>query len=181
MAGDETYRFFVDANCLGIAKILADLRGDVLFPGHPAIPEVPEDCDDTEWMPVVAARNLVVIGRDKKISTKPAELEAYRDLGIRAFWIAGDKTTSRWDCLHRVVRWWERIEDLIAAEGKGPWFYALYPTGVNKINLREGHRPRPAVIAPRRAPIVGKDNQLLLGLKASTKRPAAKPKAWDRD
>jgi hypothetical protein len=38
-------------------------------------------------MPVVARLNLIVLTRDRRIRTRPAELRAYSELGIRSVWI----------------------------------------------------------------------------------------------
>jgi hypothetical protein len=174
------YRFFIDANCLAVAAILAKVRNDILYPGHPDLPEVDQNCDDTEWMPVIASRGLVVIGRDRRIITRTAELQTYQDLGIRAFWITGDKDLRSWDYLHRIVRWWERIEEIVATKSKGPWFYGLWPGQVSPIVIRERHRTRPSVIVERRPVQAEKNGQLLLRLDAKrSNKPEHTPTSWD--
>ena len=40
-------RFFVDENDLALGKALAELHDDVVFPGHPDLPEVPEERSTT--------------------------------------------------------------------------------------------------------------------------------------
>ena len=56
-------RFFVDENDLALGRALADLHGDVVFPGHPDLPEVPRQSLDDEWLEVIGAQGLVVITR----------------------------------------------------------------------------------------------------------------------
>lgn len=64
MAADpDNLRWYVDESALGIGKTLA--RTDTIHVGHPLIPECPMGVPDTVWIPVVASRDLVVIGRDK--------------------------------------------------------------------------------------------------------------------
>lgn len=38
---------------------------------------------DEDWIPVVATAGLVVIGRDKRIRTRPAEFSFLRSHGLR--------------------------------------------------------------------------------------------------
>ena len=54
-------RFFVDENDLALGKALAELHGNVVFPGHPDLPELPRQSGDGEWLGVVGAEELVVI------------------------------------------------------------------------------------------------------------------------
>lgn len=66
-------RYFVDETDLALGKALAQANRDVLYPGHPHIPEIPRQALDDEWLPVVGERRLVVITRDKKIRYRPVE------------------------------------------------------------------------------------------------------------
>jgi len=118
-------RFFVDESLLGLGKTLARARRDVVHPGHRLLPEVPVGALDPDWMPVVAARNLVVIGRDRRIRTKPVEIAALRQSALRVIWIAGKRDLNNWGYLVRVVTMWERMEEEIRVRGAGPWFLAM--------------------------------------------------------
>jgi hypothetical protein len=73
-----------------------------------------------------------VIARDKRIRTKPGELELLRLHGLRVFWIAGKRDLSTWDALARLVRRWADLENALASKGVGPWFVA-----VNEANVRD--------------------------------------------
>lgn len=129
-------RFFVDENALGLARSLVPARRDVVHPGHRLLlPDVPLGTLDTDWLPVVGRLSLVVISRDKRIRTKPANLAAFRAAEARAFWIAGEKDLGTWATLVRIVRRWDSIEDVIATRGKGPWFYAITDGGLSEIAL----------------------------------------------
>jgi hypothetical protein len=141
---DEELRFYVDETSLGVARSLAAVRGDVVYPGHRRLRAVPAGSKDPEWMPIVAGMGLVVISRDRHIKTKVAELEAYREHGLRAFWIAGDRDLGNWENLTRLVRWWDTIERIIKARGPGPWFYALNLTTVAELGIRQPPPPRGA-------------------------------------
>ena len=128
-------RFFVDESALGLGKALATARRDVIHAGHLLIPEVPLGALDTEWIPAVAARGLVVIARDKRIRTKPAELKLLHDQAIRVFWIAGKRDLSTWDALTRVVQRWPAIEETMANRETGPWFVAITDGGLREIDV----------------------------------------------
>lgn len=62
--------FFVDENDLALGKALAELYGNVVFPGHPDLPGVPRQSVDDEWLEVVGTKRLVVITRDQRIRYK---------------------------------------------------------------------------------------------------------------
>jgi hypothetical protein len=134
-ADPASLRFFVDESALGLGKVLAIARNDVIHAGHPLIPAVPVGALDPDWMPEVAKRDLIVIARDKRIRTKPAELALLQEHGLRIFWIAGKKDLSTWDYLVRLVRRWREIEDAIASKGDGPWFVAINVANLSDIPL----------------------------------------------
>ncbi len=70
-------RFYVDADLLGLAHILADLRPDVTYPGdpgkvihkrqRPACPVSTPAVKDRIWIPEVARRGWLIITRDRHI------------------------------------------------------------------------------------------------------------------
>jgi hypothetical protein len=131
----DDLRFYVDESALGIGKALTAARRDTVHVGHPLVPECPLGCPDTEWMPLVAARGLVVIGRDKRIRTRPGEKEVLTSHGLRVIRIGGKKDPSTWEVLGRFVRHWESIEDLLASRPTGPWIYLLNGTGLGEVPL----------------------------------------------
>lgn len=133
-------RFYVDESALGLGKALEAARKDTIHAGHKLIPECPLGVLDPDWIPAVAARDLIVIARDKRIRTKPQELQRFREAGLRVFWIAGKKDMSTWGWLDRLVRHWPSIERTIAERGLGPWFYAINDGGLREIEV--GQTPR---------------------------------------
>ncbi|MCB0926681.1 MAG: hypothetical protein U0R77_13325 [Mycolicibacterium insubricum] len=62
-------RFYVDESAAGLGLALAAARKDTTHVGYPLIPECPRGALDTEWIPAVAARGLVVITRDSEEAT----------------------------------------------------------------------------------------------------------------
>jgi hypothetical protein len=115
---------------------LAAARKDTIHVGHPLIPECPRGALDTEWIPEAAKRNLVVITRDKKLRTKPVEVRALWEHGLRVFNIGG-KNDLPWEWLVRVVRHWPRMEEIVAARPVGPWIYMPNENRVDEFVPRE--------------------------------------------
>ena len=136
MPADEArLRFFFDESALGVSKALEIARSDVVHTGHRLLPEVPFGTLDTEWMPVVAGKNLAVIARDRRIRTKPAELGQMMSHGLRVFWLAGKKDLSSWDALVRLVRRWGDNERTMRDRPEGPWFMAVTDTHIRELGL----------------------------------------------
>ncbi|MCY3564377.1 MAG: hypothetical protein OXH26_10725, partial [bacterium] len=76
---------------------LADfLPGEVVYPGHPDLPEIPLGCPDEAWLELVSCRRLVVITRDKDIRRRPVQKSKWIAYGTRGFVLTGRKNqTSR--------------------------------------------------------------------------------------
>ena len=125
-------RFYVDESAAGLGLALAAARKDTIHVGHPLIPECPRGALDPDWIPAVAARGLIVIARDKKLRSKPVEVQALWEHGLRVFNIGGKKDLPTWDWLARVVRYWPRMEEIITQRGPGPWIYMLNEGGVDE-------------------------------------------------
>lgn len=128
-------RFYVDESALGLGKALAIARKDTIHVGHPLIPECPLGVLDPDWIPQIARRNLVVIGRDKKIRTKPVEIRELMAAGLRVLRIGGKRDAPTWDWLVWLVRHWNAIEEVIRVRGDGPWFYLINEGGLSELRL----------------------------------------------
>lgn len=131
--------YFADENTLGLGKLLRRSgRDDVVYPGHPSLPEVPLGTLDLDWMPVIAARDLVVVTRDKRIRTRPAELLAYREFGIRSVWIGAKRDLGPREQLELFLRHETRLQREMVKRGPGPWALALGEAGVRPLRLADG-------------------------------------------
>lgn len=128
-------RFFVDENDLALGKALADLHGNVVFPGHPDLPEVPRRSLDDEWLAVIGAQDLVVITRDKRIRYKPVEKRMWVDHRVRGFVLTGTTSQSTADSLALLERHWATVAAIVETESAGPWMYAVTQAGVRPIPL----------------------------------------------
>jgi hypothetical protein len=136
MAADAgSLRFFVDESLMGVGKALAYARRDVVHTGHPLIPGASTGALDTDWMPVVAARGLAVITRDRRLRTRPGEIAVLRAHDLRVFHLAGKRDLSNWDYLVRLVRRWDDMERVIASRGTGPWFMAVNERDVTELRV----------------------------------------------
>lgn len=140
VAGQE--RFHVDESALGIGKVLCTARKDVIHVGHPLIPECQPGILDPDWMPIVVRRGLVVIGRDDKIRTRPAEREALREAGLRVFRIGGKRDLSTWEWLGHLHRQWDKMEQVMRENQIGPWFYLVNQTALTRVETRLTLVPR---------------------------------------
>lgn len=129
--------YFTDENTLGLGKLLyRSGRDDVVYPGHEDLPEIPLGTLDLDWMPIVGERGYVVITRDKHIRTRPAELRAYLEHGIRSVWLGTKQDLGPRDQLELFLAHEFRLEREITKRGPGPWALAMNATGVRPLNLR---------------------------------------------
>jgi hypothetical protein len=129
--------YFTDENTLGLGKLLRRSgRDDVLYPGHEGLPEVPIGTPDLEWMPVIAERDMVVLTRDRRIRTRPAELRAYSELGIRSVWIGAKQDLGPHDQVAVFLKHEARLQREVIKRGPGPWALALSPSGLRPLRLR---------------------------------------------
>lgn len=138
-------RFYVDADLLGLAKVLGSLRSDVTYPGdagavihkhhRPACPIVDPAMPDTEWLPLVAEHGWLVISRDHNIRENPAERRAVLESGAKMVALAGKDAGNKWHQLELVLRHWRRIE-AIAAEA-GPCIYTATYRRLTKLDLSQ--------------------------------------------
>ena len=136
MAADPEYlRFFVDESLLGLGKALSFARRDVVHSGHGLVTDAPTGASDEQWIPAVAARGLVVIGRDKHLRTRPAEIALWKEHGLRVFEIAGKRDLQTWDYLSRLVRRWDDIEARLEHRGSTPWCFRVFDRSLKEVDL----------------------------------------------
>jgi PIN like domain len=129
-------RLYVDADVLGLAKILVQLRSDITYPGdpggtvhrreRPACPISDTAVPDHVWIREVSGRGWLIITRDSKIRDHPAELAAVRDHRARMVALAGSDARTAWDQLEIFMCQWRRIESLLGEPG--PFIYSATRT-----------------------------------------------------
>lgn len=131
-------RYFADENALGMARLLIRAgRTDVVHPGHPHIPEIPRGCDDVDWLRISGQRGWIVLSRDRRIRSRPAELGAHRDFGVRSVWFGGKHDSSPSDLAELFVRSELRLTRVSHRLGAGPWAVTMTSSGIRQITLPE--------------------------------------------
>lgn len=128
-------RFFVDENDLALGKALAAAHGDVVYPGHPDLPEVPRQTDDDVWLEVIGRRQLVVITRDKKIRYRPVEKQAWVTHRVRGFVLTGRGSQATADSLAILQTHWTSIDEIVVANPQGPWMFAVTSGALRPVPL----------------------------------------------
>jgi hypothetical protein len=136
-------RFYCDADVLGLAKIVVQLRYDVTYPGDPGgvlhkrkrapCPVTTTDVPDPIWIPEVASHNWLIITRDSNIAVNRAEIQAVRDSGARMVALAGKEAIGTWNQLEVLLSQWRAIEALI--DTPGPFIYTATRTKLRSIDL----------------------------------------------
>ena len=130
--------YFTDENTLELGKLLRRAGGvGVVYPGHGDLPEVPVGTPDLDWMPVIARRRLIVVTRDRRIRSRPAELRAYWEQVIRSVWFGAKQGLGRREQVELFLRHEERLQREVTERGRGPWALAMIPTGIRPLTLRE--------------------------------------------
>lgn len=134
-------RFYVDADLLGVAHILADLRSDLTYPGDPGgtvkrrerppCPVESPHLPDHEWLPIVGGQGWAVLTRDRRIERRPAERQAVIDYGVKLFAITSPEQLDKWRQLEIIMSRWRDLEAL--AEQPGPFIYRLTRTTISPL------------------------------------------------
>jgi PIN like domain len=116
-------RYYIDADLLGLAKILIQVRTDVTYPGDPGGPvkggRIRDPCTVTDpatldyvWIPEAARQGWLIITRDRHIQDRPAEIEAVRASGARMINLAADDAIGTFAQFEVLMCQWRRIEAL---------------------------------------------------------------------
>lgn len=137
-------RYYVDADVLGLAKILTQVRSDVTYPGDPGGPvkggRVRAPCpiadtaaDDEIWIPETARRGWLIITRDRHIQEHRAEIEAVRTSGAGMVNLASDEAKDRFAQLEVLMCQWRRVEAMF--DENGPFIYTITRTSCRVVSL----------------------------------------------
>ncbi len=143
-AKPATVRYYVDADVLGLAKILAQIRGDVTYPGdlggvikggraRPPCPVAAVSTPDDVWIPETAKRGWLIITRDRHIQEHRAEIDAVRSSGARMVTFTGVEAVNTFRQLETLMCQWRRIEKLLSEDG--PFIYSLTRTRLRRVPM----------------------------------------------
>jgi len=136
-------RFYIDADLLGLARVLGGLRPDVTYPGDPGAvihkrlrppcPVTSPAAKDSEWIPEVARRGWLIITRDRHIQAHRLEIQAVRDNGARMVALNGEDARSVFTQLEVLMCRWRDIEGHTA--GVSPFIFSAARTAMRAIPL----------------------------------------------
>lgn len=139
---EAAVQYYVDADTLGLAHILAGIRPDVTFPGDPGgvirekwnrppSPITSTDVPDEEWIPVVAGRGWTIITRDQRIERRPAERASVIANSARVVAITSKEKLTVWHQLEIVMTRWRDIERV--ADVPGPSIHSITRTSMRRL------------------------------------------------
>jgi PIN like domain len=151
-------RFYIDADLLGLAKILSGLRVDMTYPGDPGTtlhrrtrppcPITSPSMPDCDWLPRVTAKNWLIITRDRHIQDHTAEIAAVRDSGARLITLASDEAKNKFAQLEIFMCRWRDIERCLNQDG--PFIYRATRSKLTPVDLG-GTPPSAAPLVPTEA------------------------------
>jgi hypothetical protein len=120
-------RFYIDADLLGLAKLLCSIRSDFTYPGDPgAIIKRRERppciitsaaAKDPTWIAQVAAEGWLIVTRDRHIQQRLGEINAVRDYGAKMINLASDDARDPWGQLEVFMTRWREIERVAGEPG----------------------------------------------------------------
>ena len=136
-------RFYVDADILGLAKLLVQVRNDVTYPGDPGgvlhkrtrpacLITDPRTLDPV-WIPQVAAKGLLIVTRDRNIQNNRAEIAAVREHDARMVTLHGPEAKGTWQQLELFMSRWRDIEGCLSQAG--PFIYTVTRTTFRSVEL----------------------------------------------
>lgn len=138
-----TVRFYFDADVLGLAKILVQVRADVTYPGdpggtlhrrtRPACPIKSPAVKDDVWIPQIASLGWLIITRDSRIASNRAEIAAVRDSAARMVTLASTEAVGTWAQLEVLCSQWRAIERRL--DQHGPFIYSATRTAFRPVSL----------------------------------------------
>lgn len=129
-------RYFIDEDLLGLARTWGANCSDCCWPGHQIDVRVGDP--DTTWVPIVGQNNLVAITKDKRISRRPAEIEALIAEKLRVLRLTvGRKPRTIEDLATRLDRHWTRIERFVETRPRGPWLVSVSDQQIKELGI--GH------------------------------------------
>ena len=136
-------RFYVDADVLGLGKLLAGLREDVTYPGdkgalihrrqRPPCPIADPATQDTNWIPEVARRGWLIVTRDSRIAENRNEIAAVREHSAKMVALNQQDARTKWGQLEVFMTQWRRIEALVTEPG--PFIWRTSRTAMTRIPL----------------------------------------------
>ena len=136
--------YYLDADILGLARVLAGLRSDVTFPGDRGMvvnkrrrspcPITDVATKDSVWIPQVTQRGWLIITRDRHVKDHRREIGAVVEHGARMVVLSGTAARTTWEQLEIVMGQWRRIEQ--CRNESGPFIYLATRTQLKQVELK---------------------------------------------
>lgn len=133
----------MDADVLGLAKVLVQVRNDVTYPGDPGgivhkreRPPSPIESPavvDRVWIPEVTSHGWLIITRESNIAENRAEIAAVRHSGARMVALAGTEAIGTWNLLEVLLCQWRAVEARL--DEPGPFIYSATRTRIRPVAL----------------------------------------------
>lgn len=137
--------YYVDADVLGLAQLLVQVRSDVTYPGdaggicpnrrlRPQCPITQSETPDDEWIPVVAANGWIVITKDSAIGSTLRLRNLANEHRSRLIAIASGRSKRKmhtWEHLVAIASHWHRIENLV--DQPGPWMFRASRSTLSRV------------------------------------------------
>ena len=111
-----------------VATALQAVRSDVMW----LEPYFSHRTPDADWLSVAGRNGWLVITRDNKIRTRPAERQALLDAGVGCFMITVRRNPTKWEMLRLIVCSLNEMEQLHAQDPM-PFIYALNLSGLRRV------------------------------------------------
>jgi hypothetical protein len=94
------------------------------------------DTEDVDWIADVGGRGWIVVTRNRKIGTNPAEIAAVEEAGLRCFCLTQTRghQLDRWRMLERVVCSWADMQAEVRTR-PAPFFIGIGRGGAFKVIL----------------------------------------------
>jgi len=138
-------RFYVDADVLGLAKILVQMRPDITYPGDPGgivkgrrirppCPITDPSTPDRVWIPETARLQWLIITRDRHIQDYSAEVDAVRVSGARMVNLSGAEALDTFHQMEALMCQWQKVYALL--DEPGPFIYSLTRTTLRRLPLQ---------------------------------------------
>ncbi len=137
-------QFYIDADVLGLAKVLVQIRGDVTYPGDPGGAakggRIRAPCTITDratrddvWIPETARQGWLIITRDRRIQEHRAEIAAVKASGARLVTLAGAEAVDTFRQLEALMCNWRQI--LRPLDRSGPFICIATITTLRNLPL----------------------------------------------
>ena len=140
---EAAVRFYFDADVLGLAHVIADLRPDATYPGdrggvvhkqlrRPCPIESPAT-KDSVWIPKVADLGWLIVTRDARIQEHRAEIAAVRNSGARMVALGSREAGGTFAQLEVLMCQWRAVEGCLSETG--PFIYVATRTTFRSVDL----------------------------------------------